>query len=311
MSPEAYARAVAELIAALILALLRVFDLVPGPRMTPTQWDGILRLAYPHVEQARTEAAQLAREMYDDQRSMNAPHLPRNDQPLVGSTYEDFKRALEPVRRRISQVDSVEKAVGLLQLEMARQVENAGRRQVIRAVESDERLALEQARFEPDPDPVPGPDPAEPASERPPEPVSGIMRGWARVATGRETCAWCLMLISRGPVYYAAETAGLNVSDETALRMIAAGEDVSDFMDDWHTGCDCKVVPVFKHQAWPGEKARFEALKLWKNASAEAAKLIASGKARTDNHNKEAINVIRRWIYHGEINPQDYAGLAA
>lgn len=259
MSPDAYARAIAELISALILVLLRVFGLVPGPKMSPAQWDGILRLAYPHVEQARSEAARLARAMYDDQRSFHHPNLPRNDQPLEGSTFEDFARALEPARRRISQVDSVDKAIGILSQEMAKQVENAGRRQIIHAVQSD-----------------PGPQ---------------VIRKWARVATGRETCAWCLMLISRGAVYFDAESAGE--------------------MDQWHAGCDCKVVPVFQNQFWPGQAAADRALEQWKSASAEAARLIAAGKARTSDHNKEAINELRRRIYRGEINPQDYAGLAA
>lgn len=259
MSPDSYARAIAELIAALILALLRVFGLVPGPKMSPAQWDGILRLAYPHVERARTEAAQLARAMYDDQRSFHHPYLPRNDTPLVGSTFEDFARALEPARHRIAQVDSVDKAVGILSQEMAKQVENAGRRQIIQAVQTD------------------------------PEPQ--VLKKWARVATGRETCAWCLMLISRGAVYHDAE---------------AAGE-----MDEWHAGCDCKVVPVFKDRFWPGQAAADRALEEWNSASREAARLIKSGKARTSDYNKEAINELRRRIYRGEINPYDYAGLAA
>ena len=32
--------------------------------------------------------------------------------------------------------------------------------------------------------------------------------GWARVPTGSDTCAWCLMLASRGATYRTAETAG-------------------------------------------------------------------------------------------------------
>ena len=49
---------------------------------------------------------------------------------------------------------------------------------------------------------------------------------FARVPTGTETCAFCLMLASRGAVYHTRKTAG-----------------------EWrhfHRGCDCKVVPSFE-----------------------------------------------------------------
>lgn len=46
---------------------------------------------------------------------------------------------------------------------------------------------------------------------------------WARVPTGKDTCAWCFMLASNGFVYKSAATAD-------------AG---------WHRGCDCRIVPDF------------------------------------------------------------------
>ena len=49
---------------------------------------------------------------------------------------------------------------------------------------------------------------------------------FARVPTGFETCAFCLMLASRGAVYHSRKTAG-----------------------EWgrfHRGCDCKVAPSFE-----------------------------------------------------------------
>ena len=49
---------------------------------------------------------------------------------------------------------------------------------------------------------------------------------FARVPTGTESCAFCLMLASRGAVYHTRKTAG-----------------------EWrhfHRGCDCKVVPSFE-----------------------------------------------------------------
>ena len=49
---------------------------------------------------------------------------------------------------------------------------------------------------------------------------------FARVTTGRETCAFCYMLASRGAVYHTRETAGQ--------------------FSHYHRRCDCKVVPGFE-----------------------------------------------------------------
>ena len=45
---------------------------------------------------------------------------------------------------------------------------------------------------------------------------------FARICTGAETCAWCLMLSTKGAVYYTRQTAGE--------------------MNHYHRNCDCKIV---------------------------------------------------------------------
>lgn len=55
--------------------------------------------------------------------------------------------------------------------------------------------------------------------------------GWARVPTGPKTCAFCLMLASRGAVYRNADTAGR--------------------MNHYHADCDCQPTPVFGNDAYP------------------------------------------------------------
>lgn len=55
---------------------------------------------------------------------------------------------------------------------------------------------------------------------------------WIRIPTGDKTCAWCMMLASRGPVYYTQETAGGDERHGTA-------------MDRFHAYCDCEVVAAF------------------------------------------------------------------
>lgn len=65
----------------------------------------------------------------------------------------------------------------------------------------------------------------------------------ARVASGRETCAFCTMLIARGPVY--STTSG-------------------DFRA--HDRCDCVAVPVFDRADYAGRDQYVAAYKLWKDS---------------------------------------------
>jgi hypothetical protein len=279
MTPDEYAAAQAVISASVARYVAQFGKFFVNPALGIAEWLRLLELLFPEIQRQRERSADLAREFYDAQRELRHPDLPRNDRLLENYEFHWFAEDMDEARRKMSQEDSPADAVGRLALRAVRAVENGGRRQIIRAVEND--------------------------------PAPHIIKGWARVATGRETCAWCLMLISRGPVYLGADTAGLNLDDTTAKRMIAAGEDVSEFMEQWHDGCDCKVVPVFKTEVWPGQAAADRALELWNEATTEASKLIDSGKSRTDNLNREAINALRRRLDSGDISPSEFAGLAA
>jgi hypothetical protein len=257
---------------------------------------------------------------------------------LEGFKFEEFVADMEPVRIKVSQEDSPQHAIDALALRVMRSVENAGRRQIINAVQNDEPLAR---HLEPDLDPPKDSIPDELADQLTPEarrvlglepkPVQSVktihdVRGWARVATGRETCAWCLMLISRGPTYLGADTAGLDLDEAGAL---AAFRDKSDmetyfaeikpYMEEWHTGCDCKVVPVFKRESWFGEQAAKRALELWNDATLEAISLEDDGlthksgknKGKPFTRNELAINALRRRLNNGEISTSEFAALAA
>ncbi|SHS98161.1 Uncharacterised protein [Mycobacteroides abscessus subsp. abscessus] len=279
MTPAEYAKRLAGITSPAVLYIVKVAKIFARYELDWAQWIQLLHLIYPEIENRRYQAADIAREFYDSQREVHRPDLDRDDQFLVNYSFERFVEGMEPARKRISQMDSRDNAISHMALRAAREIENAGRRQIIRAAE---------AQTQPQ-----------------------VIQGWARVATGRETCAWCLMLISRGPVYSAAERAGLDLDDELAARMVAAGQDVSEYMDEWHTGCDCKVVPVFDVENWVGKKEADLALDLWNDATREADELIESGESRTSHRNTEAINALRRRIERGEIDPFKYAALAA
>lgn len=64
---------------------------------------------------------------------------------------------------------------------------------------------------------------------------------WARVPTGTETCAFCMIMASRGAVYESEGTAG---GDQNA-RFIGDG------MHKYHDFCDCIAVPVWRGQPLP------------------------------------------------------------
>ena len=289
MTPEEYAAAQALISAAVARYTLQLSKLFIRPALSVVQWLGMLELLWPEVQRQREESAALARRFYDSQRQFHHPAIERNDRPLEGSLFRKFVKNMDPARQRMSQMDSPQDAATMLALRAVREVENAGRQQIIHAVKND------------------------------PEPR--IVKGWARVATGRETCAWCLMLISRGPVYAEANTAGLDLDDESAIELFeAAGQDLqsfydhikeNNFMEEWHTGCDCKVVPVFDVENWFGKDAQLRALELWKDASQEAEDLIESGEARSTNKNNEALNALRRRLYRGDVRMTEFAALAA
>lgn len=288
MEPQDYAAQQAALSTSMLNYSLSFARFFSGPLLSIKDWLQLLGLIFPHVQQSRQQASTLARKFYDFQRATEHPQLPLNDRPLEGTTFEDFVKNMEPARKVMSQEDSPEHARATFGLRVVREVENAGRQQIIHAVQND------------------------------PEPK--IIRGWARVATGRETCAWCLMLVSRGPVYMGATTAGLDLNDTSAQRMIASGTDVSEFMEEWHDGCDCIVVPVFKQEGWFGQEAADQALDLWNDASREANRIqdedptihpSGKNKGKPMTLNQEALNALRRRLDSGDITASDFAALAA
>lgn len=305
MTPEQYAAQQAVITAATANFVYQFGQFWARKALSVTEWLQLLQFLFPEILRFRSDSARLARQFYDSQRSGAHPDLPLNEVPLEGTDFTTFVKAMEPARQKMQQADSPRDAVTRLTLQAIREVENAGRRQIINAVKEDE--ALDQKILD--------------YKGRPVGTRSTLIRGWARVATGRETCAWCLMLISRGPVYYDPGRAGLDLDPESAAEMIAAGEDVSDYMEQWHAGCDCKVVPVFKNEDWAGQAAADAALELWKDATAEARRVLADDpdkvhkfgdkKGQPVTLNEEAINALRRRLERGDISMTEFAALAA
>lgn len=240
----------------LLLILLRPFL---SPALTTLEWAAALRAIFPEVASFRRRSAELGRAFYDAQRDLHVGS--RHDVLLTDYKFEWFEEAMRPSREAMRKPGATEEALGQMILRVAKEVENGGRRTILRAVETDRSV-----------------------------------KGWARVATGRETCAFCMMMVSRGPVYLSAESAGLDADDTTAQQLWEEGDEaaLNELAKRWHPGCDCKVVPVFDRKNWPGRDAYLEAERLWI-------------KATKGYRGKDALNALRRAIEENKLNPADIA----
>ena len=359
MTPEQYAVQQALITAATTRFVLGFSRFFTRPFLTVKDWLNLLGLLYPEIERQRERSAEVARRFYDSERLKHVPDLPVNARLLEPYRFDWFVKSMDPVREQMTREDATDASLAAFTFRAVREVENAGRRQIIHAVQEDKQLEekivaekaapREKLKFDPGVKqelldilnggkdverPTWGGQTVTEKAKPPKEQSSVLVKGWARVATGKETCAWCLMLVSRGPVYEKAATAGLDLPDDVAVDMIAAGEDVSSFMDDWHTGCDCQIVPVFDLMEWPGRKESQRAYSLWKDATEKAKAAlnedpdkeyysingpIGKGKAAKRQPpgwykttlNREALNQLRKMIDAGEVDSQEWAALAA
>jgi hypothetical protein len=250
----------------LILNLLLPYRGIP---LTQQSWRFIVRGMFPIVDNARRESAILARQYYDSQRKI---HLGNDDHNIDIPSYELawLEESLKPVFGQARVIDLDDAKVVETSLRVAKEVENGGRRLQLNAVRS------EKGRV-----------------------------GFARVATGRETCAFCLMLVSRGPVYKSELAAG--AKHEGAAEILETKNNVSDdeldeLMTRWHPGCDCKVVPVFDPDNWQGRDDFLRMEDIWKK---ETKGFFGSQFTKNDK-----LNAFRRAIERGEINPAEFAAAA-
>lgn len=261
MELEQYVARQANIVSRVIRLFLSVFLPFKGVQVTDYTWNSLLQGFYQTVEQARRESAVLAREWYDYQRGLEYPDE-QFDIDLAPYQYDWFEEAMRPSKKSFRVIDGELGDITQAALRVAKEVENGGRRTLLYAV---------------------GSDPKRPR--------------WARVATGAETCGFCLMLVSRGPVYYSAESAGASVDDETALDILDDDGQaaLTELMTRWHPGCDCKIVPVFNTKKnWPGKEDAEAAYKLWKKVT----------KGETG---RGMLNAFRRAIESGQVDPADMA----
>lgn len=251
-------RSISARVMRVVLAVLLPFLSIP---LTSQVWGDIVRSIFTTVNNARTESAKLAREYYDTQRKRHTDEDDRFDIDLPPYEYDWFYEAMLPAKKSFQLIDTSTGQAVQAGFRAIKEVENGGRRTIRNAVDRDSSAV-----------------------------------GWARVATGRETCGFCLMLVSRGPVYQSAESAGLNADDTTALDILDENdtEAFNELMTRFHPNCDCKVVPVFDRNDWQGRDDYLAAQKTWK----EVTKGLSG---------RDALNAFRRAIEDNHVDPQEFA----
>lgn len=208
--------------------------------------DTYLRLARPIVQRQRAQSASLSADYYAASRSavIDAPSvMPALDATLDATTIdaslqaEVFDRLTDPPPRQ-SWEQTVRNARASANATAARLANNGGRGTILNMVASD-RYSL----------------------------------GWSRTGRG-EACPFCLMLISRGPVYKAESSAGF----------------------DAHNRCYCQPVPAFtdddlwSKQAAAAEDVYYSAIEA---AEREAAEGLGPGLHRGTSNDR--LNALRRY----------------
>jgi hypothetical protein len=240
MTLEEYVAQKEALLASLIDVLVRLLLLLLTPGMSRDQWRMLLRSVYPTIKDHRDRGTELARQFYDSHR---AEHLP--DEPRKNVFKQDhypiewFEQDLEPIRERITDRSTQDAGIEEFVAHAVKTVETGARRTILRAVDSDREV-----------------------------------QGWARFDPKPPTCAFCTMMISRGPVYGSAATGGGPRDSKTMEKLWDEDNTaaMNEMMNRWHPACTCIVIPVYDDN-YESKAQEAAALEIYK----AAVKIAKSG----------------------------------
>lgn len=216
MTVEEYRRAQAGITGRLLRQLLPLLQLAP-PRPSQRQWRALVAAAYPAVYRARLESYALAARFYAGERArqtgaVEVVDIPRRNYPPEALDTA-WRRTVKP---RLDSLDEGDPVPPVMVAEAATVAER-------HAADAGRQAVIDTARHDPQ------------------------ALGYARTPTGDSTCAFCLMLTSRGPVYKSASAALLR--DGTS--------------EPYHDRCDCIAVPVFDRGDWAGRDEYVNAKRVW------------------------------------------------
>ena len=281
MTPATYRRDLDRIVRGLLLTLLPILRIfvrsgLSDPDTRRRRIDRFAPIITAQLRASRQLVASLTRRFLEGQAQaqvgVSKPYIPA----LSGYS----EQAVRTVLDRIADDYVVSEKPRSVVIENAgstfvRHVEEAGRQIIVDAVEPEPEVVdttvTEQARENVDVEtppileavPEPEPEPREEATD------SSRPVAWARVLTGAEDCAFCVMLASRGAVYKSKATAERTEDNP---------------FQKYHDNCDCVAVPVYTSKAWPGKDEAENLYKFWLQA--------------TDGFKqRDAINALRRELY--------------
>jgi hypothetical protein len=266
MDINQYAAAKTRLLNRMLAALLYVFQQFLRGRITAREWDQAMSVTYRILKPYRDEGTQLARQFYDDNRAAQQPSKERHD-IFTDDHYPEqwYRQEMRPVFDNLIKHRDPAVAVEESLARATKVVEDAQRRTLIEGIRSD---------------------------------TDSPVRGFARFDPRPPTCAFCTMMISRGPVYTSASNAGFPFDTERLEKSILNDDTdaINELMNKWHPKCTCIVVPVYKYSGYPSESQENEALKIYE----KAVKAVRSEmKVNQSKRNTRLIlNKMRELIYN-------------
>ncbi|KAA9155543.1 hypothetical protein FPZ12_029550 [Amycolatopsis acidicola] len=235
MTPAEVYVAQLKLTAALAAALTPTLWPLIGTQLTSSLITTLAKALLPDVQQSRAAQQQLATLSYREAKKAALPsESPIAAPPVREYTADDLQKGLERVLSTETPLDENDIARAIRVADQHSR--NAYRNQTVAFSLADEDVL-----------------------------------GWARIDPEPPTCVFCTMLISRGPVYTTAETAGEQ--------------------NHYHGGCTCVPALVFRSEkyTWPGRDKFLDAEALWKSSGGDFKKFRRivnkrNGTARADTN---------------------------
>ena len=266
MDLNEYARRKQNILSRMIAALLQVFQQFLTRAISARDWQAFVHVTYTVMKPYRDEATELARVFYDDNRAAQIPSVAPQD--VYKDDYypeEWFRQSMRPLFEHAQESRDSDALIEEAVNRVTQTVEDGARRTIIQAVRDD---------------------------------VDAPIRGIARWDPKPPTCAFCTMMISRGPVYHTnGDTAGWEHGTDKLEKLILDQDfdTVNELMNKWHPGCTCVAVPVYKYDNYPTQEQEEAAFEIYKRARKRVAHLMRVNESK--NNTRLILNAMRQEIY--------------
>jgi hypothetical protein len=264
MDINEYARRKNNILTRMLAALLYVFQQFLRGLITPREWSEAMTVTYRVMKPFRDEGTELARQFYDDNRAEQTQSNTRHD-IFKDDFYPEqwWRQEMLPVFQHANEGRDNDTVLEEAVARATKVFEDGARRTLIQGIADDHGQSI---------------------------------RGFARFDPRPPTCAFCTMMISRGPVY--AERTGGWPFDARRLEKLILDDDpdaINELMNKWHPDCTCIVVPVYKYDNYPSQNQEEEALKIYEDAVKLVRKDMRVGQSKMNT--RMILNAMRQIIY--------------